>query len=219
VINLARKIWGVDSSNSVNEELYEFVKNQFGLPKYWGRYLTEKPNVSSGLSKDEINFIRSKGIKILPIYNVFTDAIGYEQARVAARNAVFHARRLGIPQNTILIANVEHFFQVDSAWIRGWVETLFPTGYRSGFYHDPIKGQFLQAYCQAVQENNEVSVQAILWSAEPETGATSERKAPKYNPATPACKANVWLWQYGRDAKKCPIDTNLADDRVLNYLY
>jgi hypothetical protein len=219
VSSLARKVWGVDSSNPVDQELYDCVKNQYGLPKYWGRYLTERPNVSSGLTKDEIGFIRSKGIKILPIYNVINEAVGYEEARIAARNAVFHARRLGIPKNIILFANVEHFFNVDAAWIMGWVETLIPSGYRSGFYHDPVKGDFSQAYCQAVQQNNDVAVQAILWSAEPETGATSERKAPKYNPATPSCKANVWLWQYGRDAKKYPIDTNLADERVLNYLF
>lgn len=219
MVKLARKIWGVDSANPVDQELYDCVKKQFGLPKYWGRYLTEIKNVSSGLTKNEIRFIRSKDIKILPIYNVFSEAFGYEKGQLAARNAVFHARRLGIPTNIVLIANVEQFFQVDSAWIRGWVETLYPTGYRSGFYHDPIKGQFSQAYCQAVQENNEVAVQAILWSAEPEIGTTSERKAPKYNPAAPSCKANVWLWQYGRDAKKCPIYTNLADERILNYLY
>lgn len=217
--NLARKVWGVDSANPVNQELYECVKKQFGMPKYWGRYLTEKQNISIGLTKDEIRFIRSKGIKILPIYNVFTEAIGYEQARIAARNAVFHARRLGIQKNIILIANVEHDFQIDAAWIRGWVETLISSGYRSGIYHDPIKGQFSQAYCQAVQENTEVAVQTILWSGEPEIGTTSERKAPRYNPTSPGCKANVWLWQYGRDAQSCSIDTNLADERILNYLY
>ena len=217
--SLARKVWGVDSANPVNQELYDCVKNTFGVPKYWGRYLTERPNVSSGLTKEEIGFLRSRGIRILPIYNVITEAIGYEEAKIAARNAVFHARRLGLPKSIALFAYIEHFFQVDAAWVRGWVETLIPSGYRSGFYHDPVKGAFSQAYCQAVQQNNEVAVQAILWSAEPETGVTSERKAPRYNPATPNCKANVWLWQYGRDSQKCPIDTNLADDRVMNYLY
>jgi hypothetical protein len=219
VRSLARKVWGVNSSIPVDQELYESVRNKFGSPKFWGRYLTERANLSSGLSKEEINFIRSKGIKILPIYNVITEAVGYEEARVAARNAVYHARRLGFPKNIALFANVEHFYKVDAEWITGWVETLLPSGYRSGFYHDSVKGDFSQAYCQAVQQNNEVAVQGLLWSAEPETGATSERKAPRFNPAKPNCKANVWVWQYGQDAKKCPIDTNLADERVLEYLY
>lgn len=217
--SLARKVWGVDSANPVDQELYDYVKRQFGVPKYWCRYLTERANVSSGLTKEEISFIRGKGVKILPIYNVMNEAVGYEEARLSARNAVFHARRLGIPKNIVLFADVEHLFKVDEAWIRGWIETLLPSGYRSGIFHDPVKGDFLEAYCQAVQQNNEVVIQAILWSAGPETGATSERKAPRFTPATPKCKANVLVWQYGRNTRKCPINTNLADERVLNYLY
>ena len=219
MVSLARKVWGVDSAYTVNQELYDCVRKRFGLPKFWGRYLTHIPKVSNGLTKQEITFIRSKGIKVLPIYNVIREAVGYDEAQIAVRNAVYHARRLDLPQGTVLFANVENFFNVDSAWIRGWVETLLLTGYQSGFYHDPVEGDFTQAYCQAVQENNEIALQAILWSAEPEPGVTSERKAPKYNPATPNCNANVWVWQYGRDAMKCQIDTNLADERVLNYLY
>jgi hypothetical protein len=216
---MARKIWGVDSAARVTESLYSCVLSNFGNPKYWGRYLTDVPNVSDGLTKEEISFIRSKGIKILPIYNVFSEAVGYEKGRIAARNAVFNARRLGIPTDIALFANIENFFEVDSAWIRGWVDSLYPTGYRSGIYHDPVKGGFRSAYCNAVKENKEVAVQTILWSAEPEVGVTREREAPRYNPVMPDCVANVWLWQYGRDSPICPIDTNLADERVLNYLY
>lgn len=218
-MSLARKIWGVDSTDPVDQELFSYVRSQFGLPKYWGRNLTEIPNVSSGLTKEEIRFLRKKGIKVLPIYNVITEAVGYDQAQIAVRNAVFHARRLGFPKETILFANIENCLNVNSLWIRGWVETLIPTGYRSGLYHDPINGDFAKAYCQAVKENNEVAIQVILWSAESENGATSERKAPRFNPVTPNCRANVWLWQYGRNANQCPIDTNLADERLLNFLY
>mgnify|MGYP005839672859 CR=1 FL=1 len=216
---MARKVWGVDSAAPVTNNLYTCVKNNFGSPKYWGRYLTDIPNVSSGLTKEEIALIRDKGMKVLPIYNVFSEAIGYQKGQIAARNAVFNARRLGIPNNIVLFANVEKFFEVDEAWIRGWVESLYPTGYRPGIYHDPVEGGFASAYCEAVKNNNEVAVQAILWSAKPETGISSERKAPAFKPASPNCKANVWVWQYGRDAKTCPIDTNLADQRLLNILY
>ncbi|HZH61655.1 MAG TPA: glycoside hydrolase domain-containing protein [Metabacillus sp.] len=216
---MARKIWGVDSVDPVNQELFNYVKSQFGLPKYWGRYLTEIPNVSSGLTKEEMIFLRNKGIKVLPIYNVSNEAIGYDQAQIAVRNAVYHARRLEFPKETILFANIENFFNVNSLWIRVWVETLIQTGYMPGFYHNSLNGDFSRAYCQAVKENNEVAIQAILWSAEPEIGATSERKAPRFNPVTPNCKANVWVWQYGRDAKQCQIDTNLADERLLNFLF
>ncbi|WP_017728253.1 glycoside hydrolase domain-containing protein [Halalkalibacterium ligniniphilum] len=216
---MVQKAWGVDSAAAYTEELYTCVKNNFGNPKYWGRYLTDVPNVSAGLTKQEIELIREKGIKILPIYNLFSEAIGYEKGQITARNAVFHARRLGIPTNIALFANVERFFSVDEAWIRGWMGALFPTGYRPGIYHDPIEGPFSEAYCLASQKDPKVAEQTILWSAEPEIGITNERNAPDYKPASPNCKANVWIWQYGRDAKECPIDTNLADSRLLSYLY
>lgn len=216
---MARKVWGVDSANPVDSELYECVKNKLGLPKFWGRYLTERPNAFSGLTKLEITYIRSKGVKVLPIYNAINEAVGYENGKIAARNAVFHARRLGIPRNIVLFINIEKFFNVDADWIKGWVETIFTAGYRPGFYHDSTEGAFAAAYCEAVKSNNEVAVQSILWSAQPEPGVTSERKAPRFTPAAPKCKGNVWLWQYGRDAINCRIDTNLADERVLSYLY
>jgi hypothetical protein len=216
---MPRYIWGVDSAATVNEELYSCVKANYGTPKYWGRYLSEVPNVSEGLTREEISFIQNKGMKVLPIYNVFTEAIGYSNGQITARNAVYNARRLGIPSNVALFANVEGFFNVDEAWIRGWVESLFPTGYRPGIYHDPVEGGFANSYCQAVAKNNQVAIQSILWSAEPDPGVTKERNAPRYKPAVPKCKSNVWLWQYGRDAPDCPIDTNLMDQRVLNYLY
>ncbi|MBA2874185.1 glycoside hydrolase domain-containing protein [Thermaerobacillus caldiproteolyticus] len=216
---MARAVWGVDSAARATEQLFYCVKNEFGYPKFWGRYLTDVPNVSDGLNKEEITLLRNYGIKVMPIYNVFREAVGYANGQVAARNAIFHARRLGIPKNKVLFANIEDYFPVDEGWIRGWVETLYPTGYRPGLYADPTKGDFSNAYCEAVQQNNQVAVQTMIWSAAPRPGTTKEQKAPKYQPATPNCKANVWAWQYGRDAETCPIDTNLADRRLLEFLY
>lgn len=146
-------------------------------------------------------------------------AISYENGRTAARNAAFHARKLSIPNGVAIFANIGNFFEADAGWITGWVESLIPSGYRAGIYNDPEKGPFPEAYCQAVKQNKEIAVQSILWSAEPETGISTARKAPAYLPAHPNCKSNVWIWKYGRDAKKCSINTNLCDERLLAYLF
>ncbi|MFS0861295.1 glycoside hydrolase domain-containing protein [Fredinandcohnia sp. 179-A 10B2 NHS] len=214
---MPRHVWGVDSISAVDDELYSSVKNKFGKPKFWGRYLSEVPNVSTGLSRGEIALIRNKGIKILPIFNVIIEATGYDRGQIAARNAVFNARRLGIPNNVGLFANVKR--SVDEAWIRGWVESIIQSGYRPGIYHIPVEGGFAPAYCEAVRKNNQIAVQTILWSAEPNLGVAKERNAPTFKPVTPNCKANAWVWQYGRDSEEWPIATNLADHRTLNYLY
>lgn len=216
---MAKFIWGVDSAQKVTDQLYKCVVDHFSYPNYWGRYLTTVPNASDGLTINEIRFLKQKGVKILPIYNNFQTAIGYNAGQIVARNSIFHARRLGIPEGTVLFANIEKFFEVDEAWIRGWVETIYSSGYLSGAYHDPIEGNFNSSYCQAASNNKLVRDQLILWSAEPEVGTTGLRKAPKFNPETPACTANVWGWQYGRDSELCPIDTNLINKKLFNRLW
>ncbi|WP_102028869.1 glycoside hydrolase domain-containing protein [Salirhabdus sp. Marseille-P4669] len=212
-------IWGVDSSTNVTTELYNCVLNNFGKPEFWGRYLTTVPNASEGLTQEEMELLHNSGTRILPIYNKFTESRGYRAGRVIAQNAAFHAKRLGFPKGTVLYANVERFFSVDEAWIRGYVDAMFTTDYKPGFYHDPVEGNFSKAYCDAVANNEKVSQQSVLWSAEPEPGVTRRREAPTFNPRKVPCNANVWGWQYGRDAESCPIDTNLVDERMFNMMW
>ncbi|MDC3412698.1 DUF1906 domain-containing protein [Aquibacillus sp. 3ASR75-11] len=212
-------VWGVDSAVNVTEDVYNCVLNNFGKPMFWGRYLTTVPNASEGLTQTEIRLLHNSGTKILPIYNKFTKSTGKRQGRVVAQNAVFHAKRLGIPKGTFLFANVEKEFEVDAAWILGYVEALYPSGYKPGFYNDPKTGNFRSAYCKAVSQNKLIAEQAVLWSAEPEPGVTKKAKAPTFRPSKPSCQANVWAWQYGRGATQCPVDTNLIDQRLQNELW
>jgi hypothetical protein len=212
-------IWGVDSSTNVTKDLYDCVLNNYGKPEFWGRYLTTVPNASEGLTQEEINLLHTSGTRVLPIYNKFTQAIGTRQGKVIAQNAAYHAKRLGFPKETMLFANVERFFDVDESWIRGYVDAMYQTDYKPGFYHDPETGNFGKAYCTAVKNSKRVAEQAVLWSAEPDPGATKRRDAPPFNPSKPSCSANVWGWQYGRDARACPIDTNLVDERMFNMMW
>lgn len=212
-------IWGVDSAQTVTKELYDCVLKNFGKPSYWGRYIIRVEGAAEGLTRAEVDLLHNSGTRILPIYSNFLIAVGYREGRVIAQNTIFNAKRLGIPKGKVLFANVEKFFDVDEAWIRGFVDAMYPSGYKPGFYHDPVSGPFNEAYCQAVAKDSKVATQSILWSAEPEPGPTRQRNAPKYKPVKPKCKANVWGWQYGRDANECPIDTNLIDRRLYELLW
>jgi hypothetical protein len=216
---MAKMFWGVDSSVSVDEEIWRCVCDNFGEPDFWGRYLSTVPNASEGLTKKEIQYLRSKGIKVMPIFNNFRSAAGRQEGRVAARNAIFNAKRLGIRRGTVLFANVERFFDVDESWLIGWVETMYTSSYRPGFYFDPIEGDFNQTYCRAVEQSELVKNQAVLWSAKPEKGISSKRAQPKFNPRKPNGPAHVWAWQYGRDAKIGPVDTNLADIKLYDLMH
>lgn len=211
--------WGIDSAENVTEDLFQCVMRNFGYPRFWGRYLVRVPGISEGLTKQEISFIRSKGVKLLPIYNSFQEAKGYVQGRAAANNAVFYARELEIPKGIPLFANVEQFFQIDDEWIQGWTEALVTSGYTSGIYNDPVVGSFNKAFCNAVKENEKVKILNILWSAQPELEPSGPQNPPTYKPMAPDCGGNVWAWQYSRKVTQCPIDTNLANNRLVNILW
>ncbi|MGG3466807.1 glycoside hydrolase domain-containing protein [Neobacillus pocheonensis] len=212
-------MWGVDSAAVADAELLTSVKRQYGSPDFWGRYLSTVQDASEGLTAAEIRFLKSNGIKILPIFNNFREAVGKRNGIVAAQNAIFHAKRLGIRKGTVLFANIEKFLEVDAHWIIGWVEAIFGSGYRPGFYNDPVTGNFNTAYCQAAAESSMVKNQSIIWSAEPETGITNKRNAPRFKPKKPNCPSNVWAWQYGRNSRTCPLDTVLVDQKLFNLLH
>jgi len=211
--------WGVDSAAQVTEQLYSCVEKEFGKPTYWGRYLAPIPGKVAGLTREEVNYIRSNGIKLLPIFSNFREAVGYREGKVIAQNAIYHARRLSIPKGKVLFANLEKSYKIDEEWIRGFVDAMFISGYKAGVYHDPVRGDFSKAYCEAVAKDKKVSTQLILWSAEPENGPSRARNAPNFRPKKPPCKANAWGWQYGRDARQCPIDTNLFNSRLFDLLW
>lgn len=185
----------------------------------WGRYLSTVPRIASGLTAGEITFLQRQNIKILPIYNDFRNAVGYENGKNVALRAITQAVRLRIPKETFIFANIEHYFQINEAWIRGWADTIRRSDYQSGMYHDPIRGPFSKAFCQAVKKDAKIGNETVLWSAQPEVKTTGPKNAPTFSPNSPKCQKNIWAWQYGRDAKTCPIDSNLIDRRLYNQLF
>lgn len=216
---MAKTYWGVDSSAIVTKDLYNCVLTNFGKPLFWGRYLTTVEGASESLTREEIPLIHKSGTKILPIYNKFTSSLGYRAGMTSAVDAISSARRLGVPKGVPIFAKVEPFFEVDASWLRGWHEGFLPRGYLAGYYHDPTEGNFNSAFCKAVKEDESISSDTILWSAEPSPGPTKSRNAPAFNPKSPACKTNVWNWQYGRDAASCPVNTNLANRQLYEVLW
>jgi hypothetical protein len=214
-----RSLWGVDSAGKADENLLNCVTSKYGKPKYWGRNLTKKDGVNDGLSNEELLFLHMRGIRVMPIYNDFSSAVGYRNGQVSARNAIFHAHLLKFPVGSVIFANIEDLPEVNEAWIRGWVDVFYPSGYLPGFYNDPLKGDFKEAYCLAHKKNKQVNTQSILWSKEPEKKVTNEKEAPIFQPRKPCSTANVWSWQYGRDAEDCGINTNLILFKLYQMLW
>lgn len=211
--------WGVDSAENVTDNLFQCVVHNLGYPVFWGRYLVRVPRVSEGLTKQEILFIHSKGVKLLLIYNSIQSPMGYGRGYAAAIDAVLSAQILGVSKGVPLFANIERSFQIDAEWIQGWTEAIVMSGYRSGIYNDPVTGDFNKAFCAAVRENEKIKALNILWSAEPEMEPSGPRNPLVYSPTAPDCGGNVWAWQYSRRVTSCPVDTDLVSYELYNLLW
>jgi len=212
-------MWGVDSASLTTKELYACVKEQFGTPKVWGRYLGNIEDVSIGLTTDEVKYLHSKKVKILIIYNHITEAKGYEDGKSHAEKAISMAKKLKVPKGKAIFADIEPSFPVDAKFIEGWFDEMSKSSYTPAIYGVFAKEQALSsAYNKAADSQKDLKKKLILWTAHPQKGITSEKKAPKYDPEAPK-QSNILAWQYGIDAKSCNIDTNLFKGKIIEYVW
>jgi hypothetical protein len=225
--------WGVDANVVVTEQLYQCVIDNFGKPAFWGRYLKEIPGIAEPLTKEEVSFLHGKGIKILLIHSAFKkeETMTYEQGVQIANEAIFYAERVGVPKGKIIFGDIEASYPVTEAWIRGFVHTFYPSGYRVGIYHDPINGAFSSAYCQAAKQDKIVREQTVLWGNQPQLGTLPPDQVRCFLPVRPPCECYgsstpfVWAWQYGEDSETCAIngnrviDTNLINHKLFQILW
>ncbi|MDQ1143813.1 hypothetical protein QE429_000640 [Bacillus sp. SORGH_AS 510] len=199
----------MDTASKIDQAFYQCVEQNYGKPDVVGRYIGDKQDVSTGLTSEEVAFLKKQGIKILPIYNHFTDATTYQNGVEEAKGAIALAKELGIPEGVVIYADIEPKYPVDAEFIRGWVETISSSAYKPGIYGVFLDGKELtNAYNEAIAKNKEFKNKIFVWTSNPETGTTAKDKAPKYNPKTPD-SINASIWQYGLDGKQCNVDTNL----------
>nr|WP_263324711.1 glycoside hydrolase domain-containing protein [Neobacillus sp. Marseille-Q6967] len=212
-------VWGVDSASPLDQAFLQCVKDNYGNPVAFGRYLETKEGVSSGLTPEEVNLLHQNGIKIIPIYNHFTNATTYENGVAEAKAAIAYAQEIGIPEGVAIFADIEPTYPVDEAFIRGWVETLLKSPYKPGIYGVFTNDSTLTAAFQAAVTNNqEVGNSTIIWSSNPDQGVTPQAEAPAFQPGAPQ-NISVTIWQYGIDGETCNIDTNLINSNVLDYFW
>ncbi|OLS33985.1 glycoside hydrolase domain-containing protein [Bacillus sp. MRMR6] len=212
-------LWGLDTASPVDTAFIQCVAENYGKPAFFGRYLETKEGVSAGLTADEAAFLHNQGIKIIPIFNHFTDATTYEQGIAEAEEAIAYAENLGIPQGIAIFADIEPGYPVDEAFIRGWVDTLLDSPYHPGIYGVFRSDRDVTAAYQAAAANSQtVADETIIWSSNPEPGITAQADAPAFEPGAPE-NINVSIWQYGIDGQTCNIDTNLIKSDILDSLW
>ncbi|MCS0543161.1 DUF1906 domain-containing protein, partial [Aeromonas veronii] len=124
-------VWGIDSASETTKDFYACVKENFGDPVVFGRYLGEREGISVGLTAEQVEIIHAEGDFILPIYNHFNDATGYDNGVAHAKEAIKLAGEIGIPEGVALFADIEPTYPVDSEFIKGWFETVEGSPYKS----------------------------------------------------------------------------------------
>lgn len=212
-------LWGVDTASPIDQAFIQCVVDNYGKPTVFGRYLETKEGVSAGLTPEEVELLHQQGIKIIPIYNHFSNATTYEGGVQEAQAAIAFAQQIGIPEGKAIFADIEPTYPVDEAFIRGWVDTLLGSPYKPGIYGVFTNDSALTAaYLAAVASNQNVQSQTIIWSSNPDPGVTPQAKAPEFQPGAPE-NVPVSIWQYGIDGETCNIDTNLVQSNILEFLW
>ncbi|TKC19531.1 glycoside hydrolase domain-containing protein [Robertmurraya kyonggiensis] len=212
-------VWGVDSASSTDSEMLSCVRENYGEPKVWGRYLGEKEGVSSGITTDEAEFLHSNNILVLPIWNHFTDATGYDSGKSEAEQAIKKAEELGLPAGVPIFADIEPSYPVNSEFIKAWYDVLGNSNYKPGIYGVFESGNELTtAFEEAAGNDKNILASTYIWTASPHTGTTSESNAPTYEPEAPE-NSLVGGWQYGIEGKACNIDTNLFSGKITEILW
>lgn len=212
-------VWGVDTASKLDQAFMQCVVDNYGKPVVFGRYLETKEGVSSGLTQEEVALLHEQGVKIIPIYNHFTNATTYENGVAEANMAISFAQKLGIPEGIAIFADIEPNYPVDEGFIRGWVDTMLGSAYKPGIYGVFTNESTLNAaYQSAIANNGNVQSQTIIWSSNPDPGVTPQANAPQYQPGAPE-NVNVSIWQYGINGQPCNIDTNLVQSNILQHLW
>lgn len=212
----ATTYWGVDSAENAQDNLYACVTDRFGTPDVFGRYLSDKEDVSSGLTKKEVSFLHDQDVHILVIYNHVTDATSEDAGIEHAEQAIDLANDLDIPEGVALFVDIEPDYAIDAAFLNGWYTTIRDADYEMGVYGVfKDDSELMDAFHDTKEDVQENS---IVWTAYPQKEISSKDKAPIYEPQGPK-DANVYGWQYAIDADDCTIDTNLFSAEMLDFLW
>ncbi|GIQ70268.1 glycoside hydrolase domain-containing protein [Xylanibacillus composti] len=213
--------WGIDTASVMDESFYACVQENFGEPVYAGRYLETKQGVSYGLTPEEVAFLHNQGIRIIPIYNHFTDATTYDAGVTEAREAISYAEQIGVKEGTYIFADIEPNYPVDQHFLQGWSETIAASAYRPGIYGvfvEASDSEVLASYMSFSEAYPELAEQTAVWTSDVSVGITTKAEAPAFEPEA-RNMLEVSIWQYGIDAEACNIDTNLMKAEMMDYLW
>ena len=222
---VGRLLFGVDSEIQANDllqnniEEFEWVVRNKIYPNFYGRYL----NGENSLTKEEIDFLHSKGCKIAAIYSDKGAKKSEKAGKVLAKKIGDVAHKLGIPKGTAIFLEISENETVSRDFMRGFAKTLMAEGYTPGFKaNTDAKFSFDREFSRGMQTDKEVFKKCQIWAVAPTVkeydGITTTHLIHPdiWKPYAPSglTRAEIAIWQYG---VKChPIEDDTGKMTTFN---
>lgn len=222
---VSRLLFGVDSKVQANDllqnniEEFEWVVRNKIYPNFYGRYLIGE----NCISKEEINFLHTKGCKIAPIYVEECEKQTEEQGATLAKKIDVRAYELGIPEGTAVFLEIAEGENVSCEFMRGFASALLKEGYVPGFKaNTDARFTFDREFSKGVQNNRDIFGMCLIWAVAPTVeeynGMTTSHLIHPDNwvPYAPSgiTRKEVAVWQYGKNCH--PIEDDMGKATTFN---
>ena len=225
VQNPVRLLFGVDSKIQANDILqnniseFEWVVRNKVYPNFWGRNLVGE----NALTKEEIDFLHSKGSKIAAIYNDSGEKQTEEQGQILAKKIDVLALELDIPEGTAIFLEIGENENATHDFMRGFASMLLNEGFTPGFKAntDAAFG-FDREYSRGMQTDKEIFEKCLIWAVSPsltefDRVTTTHLIHPdNWTPFAPSgiTRQDIAIWQYGKNCH--PIADDSGKETTFN---
>ena len=220
-----RLLFGVDSETQANDVLqnniseFEWVVRNKIYPNFYGRYLTGE----NCLTREEINFLHSKGCKIAAIYQDPGEKQTEEQGQILAKKMDVLAFELGIPTGTAIFLELGEEEMATYAFMRGFATTMVEEGYTPGFkVNTDARFAFDREFSRGMQTDGDVFKMCQIWAVSPVVeeynGITTSHliHPDNWQPYAPSgiTRNQIAVWQYGVNCH--PIEDDMGKITTFN---
>lgn len=223
-VPVERLLFGVDSQIQANDilqnniSMFEWVVRNKIHPNFWGGNLLGE----NALTKEEIEFIHSKGCKVAAIHNDSSEKKTEEQGKTAGEIAVALAFDLEIPQGSAIFLNIgEESAKAD--YLKGFAKELIQSKYTPAFKaNTDAMFNFDREFSRGLQTDREVFEQCLVWAVSPSLAeydhvTTTHLIHPdNWMPYAPSGikRKDITVWQYGKDCH--PIEDDKGAETAFN---
>lgn len=220
-----RLFFGVDSQiqsddvlqNNITE--FEWAVRNKEYPNFWGRNLVGE----NALTKEEIDFLHSKGCKIAAIYTDSGEKQTEEQGEILAKKIDVLALELGIPEGTAIFLEIGENENATRDFMRGFAGMLLNEGFTPGFKANTDAAfNFDREYSRGMQTNKEIFEKCLIWAVAPSLAefdrvTTTHLIHPdNWTPFAPSgiTRQDIAIWQYGKNCH--PIADDSGKETTFN---